>query len=666
MSYPRVLERSTSTTYYKSSSDSIERRTRIPPSFHSLIQPPASASILSRRCTMTLGSSSSSSFSEETTTAETVTDSSKGGGNDDDDLPKEADVVVIGSGLAGLSCAALLSYCYGKHVVVLESHDIPGGAAHSWTRRRNSTSGESFHFESGPSLYSGLSTDTSPNPLKGIFQMINRPDIEPEWITYDRWGTVLPTGAKFAAQIGPDEFESVLMEHGGGSEAVREFALIMERMKPLSNAAQALTSLALREDLAVLLTLVFKYPRELWATLRQGKALNQPFSTILKELKIQNEFVKNWLDMLCFLLQGLPASGTMNAVIAYMLADWYRPGVTLDFPKGGSGAIVNALVRAVEEQSPISTSASGRPPSRVFVNSHVDEILVSDNGQRAVGVQLVNGHKIYAKEAVVSNADPYVTWKLLQPSISNLNENMKQYMQDWINTNPKTGGIEDLKSFIHLHAGIDASGLPTEPSADFPAQWAVIRDWEAGVEAPRNIVLCSMASLIDPTLAPAGKHVLHAYVPATEPYAKWAGMDRSSPEYKQLKEEAADFLWKAVEEYVPNARQRAVPGTVQIGTPLTHERFLRRTRGTYGPRLIVGGGDNDNNDNDSSTTTSPSSLPGHTTPLSQLYMVGDFTFPGIGVPATAASGAIAAHNLVSVWDHWQMLDKLKLPQAHSK
>jgi phytoene dehydrogenase-like protein len=59
-------------------------------------------------------------------------------------------------------------------------------------------------------------------------------------------------------------------------------------------------------------------------------------------------------------------------------------------------------------------------------------------------------------------------------------------------------------------------------------------------------------------------------------------MNRNSEEYKQKKEQAADFLWSAVEEYVPNARQRAVDGTIQIGTPLTHERFLRRSRGSYG------------------------------------------------------------------------------------
>jgi phytoene dehydrogenase-like protein len=89
--------------------------------------------------------------------------------------------VVIGSGLAGLSCAALLAHC-GRNVVVLESHDTPGGCAHSWERR-------GFHFESGPSLYSGFSMDRSPNPLKNIFQIIEE---DCEWITYDRWGTVLP------------------------------------------------------------------------------------------------------------------------------------------------------------------------------------------------------------------------------------------------------------------------------------------------------------------------------------------------------------------------------------------------------------------------------------------------------------------------------------------
>ena len=216
------------------------------------------------------------------------------------------------------------------------------------------------------------------------------------------------------------------------------------------------------------------------------------------------------------------------------------------------------------------------------------------------------------------------------------------------NTDDSDGGIPNLKSFIHIHAGIDARGLPGVPSADFPAQWAVVRDWDApeGVESPRNIVLCSMPSLIDSSLAPEGKHVLHAYVPATEPYEWWSEMDRGSDEYKKKKDEAADFLWSAIEEYVPDARNRAVPGTVQIGTPLTHERFLRRTLGAYGPRVEAG----------------KNNLPGHNTPMDGLLLCGDYTFPGIGVPATAASGAITANNLVSVQQHWAMLDKIRLPE----
>lgn len=33
-------------------------------------------------------------------------------------------------------------------------------------------------------------------------------------------------------------------------------------------------------------------------------------------------------------------------------------------------------------------------------------------------------------------------------------------------------------------------------------------------------------SIADPSMAPPGKHALHAYFPATEPYHRWAGLDR--------------------------------------------------------------------------------------------------------------------------------------------
>ena len=77
------------------------------------------------------------------------------------DLDKitEADYVVIGSGIGGLSAASMLAY-YGYSVVVLESHYLPGGVAHTFER-------EGFHFDAGPSLWNGMATKPY-NPLREV------------------------------------------------------------------------------------------------------------------------------------------------------------------------------------------------------------------------------------------------------------------------------------------------------------------------------------------------------------------------------------------------------------------------------------------------------------------------------------------------------------------
>ena len=79
------------------------------------------------------------------------------------------DAVVVGSGIGGLSCAAILATA-GKKVLVCEAHDRAGGVAHDYEV-------QGFTFENGPSLYAGLSPNASPNPLKHVFQIIGE---EPE------------------------------------------------------------------------------------------------------------------------------------------------------------------------------------------------------------------------------------------------------------------------------------------------------------------------------------------------------------------------------------------------------------------------------------------------------------------------------------------------------
>jgi len=45
---------------------------------------------------------------------------------------------------------------------------------------------------------------------------------------------------------------------------------------------------------------------------------------------------------------------------------------------------------------------------------------------------------------------------------------------------------------------------------------------------------------------------------ANEPYALWEGLDRSSPEYKALKEERVECLWEALQSVIPDIKERTV------------------------------------------------------------------------------------------------------------
>lgn len=516
------------------------------------------------------------------------------------------DVVVIGAGIGGLCTAALAAHA-GLKVCVCESHDAPGGAAHEWQVR-------GFHFESGPSLYAGLSPASSPNPLKHVFQII---DETPEWITYDRWGTYLPEG-DFAAAVGADDFLRKLRVYGG-VDATAQWQRLMARVEPLGEAIFGLPSAAVRPDAGAIVTLGRFAPAFVKLILAGGASLTQPFSQILEEEKITDLFILRWLDMICFLLQGATTSEAPTTLMAYMLSDFYREGVTLDFPRGGTSSIVEALVRGLRKHA----------GCELRLNTHVKRVLVEAG--RAAGVETMQGHKLVARKAVVSNADLWSTSRLIGESDApRLLAEMRS----------RAAAVGRCDSFLHLHLGINATGLPTEPSEAFPAQWAVVNSWDVGVNAPRNMVLVSVASLLDASLAPVGCHVVHAYTPATEPYAWWVGLERNSAEYKRKKEQAAEVLWAAVERQIPDVRERAK--VTLVGTPLTHERFLRRDGGTYGAFVRAGAGQ----------------LPGQQTSLPGLLCVGDSTFPGIGIPAVAASGHIAANALVSVADHWKMLNKI--------
>ena len=57
---------------------------------------------------------------------------------------------------------------------------------------------------------------------------------------------------------------------------------------------------------------------------------------------LRDPFLRHWVDLLCFLISGLPMGGTNAAAMATLFGQWFEPDACLDFPKGGSKAVVMA------------------------------------------------------------------------------------------------------------------------------------------------------------------------------------------------------------------------------------------------------------------------------------------------------------------------------------
>ena len=537
----------------------------------------------------------------------------------------------------------MLSKCYGYKVLVLESHYLLGGCAHTFER-------DGFKFDAGPSLWNGMATKPY-NPLREIMEIVDCGD-KVQYSNYDGWVMHTPD-CSFKFTVGEGEFEKVIEKHGG-DDALNEWKELLEYIKPIQELAVAIPPLVLRSDPGVLLTLAPHFGKLLKGALVASK-VEGSFYNVSKGI-VKDKFLVNWFEFLSFALSGLGADGTIAAAVAYTMRDLHQKGAKLDYPIGGSAAVVSALAGAVE---------AGTQGSRVVTNAHVSAIDLDFKG-RAVGVRMKRKNlRLKAKKAVISNASIWDTVNLLPqtlpdggPKESHNSKNRRAEldvrlaaMRNVKMKTPLTG------SFVHLHIGINATGLPV----DLESHYSVINQWN-DIEAPQNHVIISIPSVLDPGMCPPGCHVIHAYAAANEPWDLYSDFDKvnggkntADPQdsgwsmgsggirerYSALKSERCDFLWKAIERSIPDVRERVIIG--MEGSPLTHQRFNRRYKGTYGPRLRAG----------VEKFPYPRDLG-----IDGLLMCGDSVFPGIGVPAVAASGANAASSSVGVQEHLGMLEKL--------
>ncbi|RAM53288.1 MAG: all-trans-retinol 13,14-reductase, partial [Hapalosiphonaceae cyanobacterium JJU2] len=242
------------------------------------------------------------------------------------------DVIVIGSGIGGLCAAGLLAR-YGKRVIVCESHTIAGGAAHNFRRR-------GFEFDSGPSFYCGLTDIQSLNPLKQVLDAIGESVTA---IRYDPLGHYhFPEGTLAVYSDGDRYREEVAKITSVGAKELEQFE---RRLLPLYNAMKGIPTLALRADWQLLPLLLGHYSPYLLKMLPNLPLLQASVGSVM-DVTVKDSWVRRLIDLECFLLSGLKAHSTIVPEVAFMLGERTRAGV--EYPVGGSGAIVNALVRGLE------------------------------------------------------------------------------------------------------------------------------------------------------------------------------------------------------------------------------------------------------------------------------------------------------------------------------
>ena len=268
-------------------------------------------------------------------------------GDDSNQAVTQVDIAIVGAGLGGLCAGAILNTLYNKTVGIYEAHYLAGGCAHAFPRRDEQ--GVEYTFDSGPTIVLGSSSP----PYNGLQQVLRAVHQEIEWIPYDGWGMIenplQPEEKRWKVELGPTAFEQGPLLEFGGPDAVREFKELQDCTKGLVTGA-AIPAMAMRSDSKAAVPLL-RYFRTLFSLIRQGEKVTGTFGPYMDgpEYTVKNQWLRDWLDALAFSLSGLPASRTAAAAMAFILSDMHRSGAALDYPKGGMGEIVDALVRGVEQ-----------------------------------------------------------------------------------------------------------------------------------------------------------------------------------------------------------------------------------------------------------------------------------------------------------------------------
>jgi phytoene dehydrogenase-like protein len=315
-----------------------------------------------------------------------------------------------------------------------------------------------------------------------------------------------------------------------------------------------------------------------------------------------------------------PWSAGSALVLLLRAAADATPAGSVQFPAGGAGAMTLAMAAAAKQAGvEIRTSAE------------VSEIHVIDGV--ATGVVLTSGEEISAR-AVVSNADPKRTlMRLVDPG--HLSPDFIQKIKNYRSTGTVAKinlALSALPEFTALKSGSLSTSngsllqgrIQISPEIDYLER--AFDDSKYGNFSHNPYIEIVFPSLSDPSLAPAGQHVMSIYM-------QYAPYRLKNSDWESQRTALGETVVKTIAQYAPNLPQ--IIQHHQIITP----KDLEETYGLTGGHIFHG-----ELALDQFFTMRPLlDWARYQTPIERLYLCGSGTHPGTGL--TGGSGANAAREI---------------------
>ncbi|MFZ0640928.1 MAG: NAD(P)/FAD-dependent oxidoreductase [Candidatus Acidiferrales bacterium] len=255
------------------------------------------------------------------------------------------------------------------------------------------------------------------------------------------------------------------------------------------------------------------------------------------------------------------SAGTTALLLLRCGAAGLPDGTGLPAGAGGAGALSNALAAAAKQAG-----------AEIRTNAEVARILVKDGA--ACGVALTSGEEIPAK-AVVSGADPKRTFlNLLEPVhlAPSFLQKMRNYRSKGVVARVLLA-LDGLPNFTALKNSADAGAalaarIHIGPEIDYLER--AFDDSKYGDFSRAPYLEVAIPSLLDPSLAPAGKHVMTIHM-------QYAPYKLKNGDWPSQRDALADVVIKTLAEYAPDLPSKILAR--RVITPLDLEQEYGLTGG---------------------------------------------------------------------------------------